>query len=198
MPARVASRVACVAVLAAAAYQGSHVTVDQLRDAYSDAHNALAGFVDDISVPDHPAGDGLGQRIAAEAKAERKVPYSWGGGGIRGKSRGICCSPGGFDGRDTVGFDCSGLTLYAAYQASGGRITLPRTAAEQVKRGRPVTRANMRPGDLIGFDHGEGVTHIGIYVGGGRMVHAPQTGDVVKVSSLASRENQRWIIRRLK
>jgi cell wall-associated NlpC family hydrolase len=136
----------------------------------------------------------------AKAKTQRGVPYSWGGGTTTGKSRGICCSPGGHDGRDTVGFDCSGLTLYAVYQATGGRITLPRTAAEQVKRGQPVNRSAMRPGDLIGFDHrdGHGVTHIGIYIGHDQMINAPRTGDVVKTSPLAPRENQRWVIRRLR
>ncbi|CNE78263.1 NLP/P60 protein [Mycobacterium tuberculosis] len=140
----------------------------------------------------------LGRRIVAEAKAQRGVPYSWGGGGPSGKSRGICCSPGGYDGRKTIGFDCSGLVQYAVYRASKGRITMPRVADEQVHRGKPVTRNSMRPGDLIGFDHGQGVTHIGIYIGDGRMVHAPQTGDVVKISSLASRKDQRWTIRRLR
>jgi cell wall-associated NlpC family hydrolase len=141
---------------------------------------------------------GLGQRIVAEAKTQRGVPYSWGGGGASGKSRGICCSPGGADGRKTIGFDCSGLVQYAVDQASHGRITMPRVAHDQVQRGKPVTRASMRPGDLIGFDHGQGITHIGIYIGDGRMVHAPQTGDVVKISPLAPRADQRWIIRRLR
>lgn len=142
-------------------------------------------------------GGGLGRRIVAEAKAERGTPYSWGGGNASGQSRGICCSPGGHDGRKTVGYDCSGLVLYAVYQASGGRITLPRTAAAQAKQGRPVTRSQMRPGDLIGFDHGDGVTHIGIYAGYDQMINAPQTGDVVRLSPLAPRERQRWVIRRL-
>jgi cell wall-associated NlpC family hydrolase len=195
MAARTAPTVVCAAVVVALAYQGSHGAsgpAGQVRD-------ALASFGGGLSFPgDSDAGGGLGRRIAAEAKDQRGIPYSWGGGTARGKSRGVCCSPGGHDGRATVGFDCSGLTLYAAYQASGGRVVLPRTAAEQVKRGRPVKRSAMRPGDLIGFDHGQGVTHIGIYVGGGRMVHAPQTGDVVKISSLSSREGQRWVIRRLR
>jgi cell wall-associated NlpC family hydrolase len=101
------------------------------------------------------------------------------------QSRGICCSPSGADGRETIGFDCSGLVQWAVYQASHGRITLPRVAHDQVQRGKPVTRTSMRPGDLIGFDHGQGITHIGIYIGHGQMVHAPQTGDVVKISPLA-------------
>lgn len=179
-------RIALVSVLA------YHISTIAREDAKGDATDharpqAKAG-----------AGAGLGRRIVAEAKAQRGVPYSWGGGGPSGKSRGICCSPGGYDGRETIGFDCSGLVQYAVYQASHGRITIPRVAHNQVKRGKPVTRDSMRPGDLIGFDHGQGVTHIGIYVGDGRMVHAPQTGDVVKISPLAPRKDQRWTIRRLR
>jgi cell wall-associated NlpC family hydrolase len=187
------STVAAAAVMVVLAWQGSHGgggPLGQLRD-------SLATFGGGLS-NDGGGGRSLGRHIVAEAKAQRGVPYSWGGGTAKGKSRGTCCSPGGYDGRETVGFDCSGLTLYAVYQASGGRIRLPRTAAEQVRRGRPVSRSAMRPGDLIGFDSGHGVTHIGIYVGGGRMVNAPHTGDVVRISPLAPRKGQRWVIRRFK
>jgi cell wall-associated NlpC family hydrolase len=184
---------ACAAVVTVLVYQAGH-TPDgwKLTAVIAAAERAAGSF-------HHEGGNGLGRRIVAEAMPERGVPYSWGGGTTAGKSRGICCSPGGYDGRDTVGFDCSGLVLYATYQASGGRIRLPRTAAEQVRRGTPVSRGGMRPGDLVGFDHGDGrgVSHIGIYVGHGRMINAPQTGDVVKLSPLAPRRGQRWVIRRL-
>ena len=184
------SRLARVAVVGVLVYHIAHLTHDGHADNRADSATADAA---------DSRAEGPGRRIVVEAMAERGVEYSWGGGTTTGKSRGICCSPGGFDGRETVGFDCSGLVLYAAFQATGGRIKLPRTAAEQVQHGIPVTRAQMRPGDLIGFDHrdGQGVTHIGIYIGHGQMVNAPQTGDVVKISSLASRKNQRWTIRRL-
>lgn len=187
---------ACAAVVTVLVYQAGH-TGDgwKLSQVLASAQKAAAAFHDEGS-----GGSGLGRRIVAEAMPERGTPYSWGGGTTAGKSRGTCCSPGGYDGRLTVGYDCSGLVLYAVYQASGGRIRLPRTAAEQVRRGKPVDRDGMRPGDLIGFDHrdGQGVTHIGIYVGHGQMVNAPQTGDVVRLSPLASRAGQRWVIRRLR
>jgi cell wall-associated NlpC family hydrolase len=184
----------CAAVVAVVVYQAGHTAGGWSLTAAIAAVDRAAG-----SLPYADHGSGLGQRIVAEAKTERGTPYSWGGGNVHGESRGSCCSPGGYDGRKTVGYDCSGLVLYAAFQASGGRIRLPRTAAEQVKRGTPVSRANMRPGDLIGFDHrdGHGVTHIGIYIGHGQMINAPQTGDVVKISPLAPRNGQRWVIRRL-
>jgi cell wall-associated NlpC family hydrolase len=183
------SRLTRVAVVGALACQIAHVS-----------HIGATGHdsrIDDAA--GHPASNTLGRRIVAEAMAERGVPYSWGGGNTTGKTRGICCSPAGADGRETNGFDCSGLVLFSVYQATGGRIRLPRTAGEQTHRGARVTRAAMRPGDLIGFDHrdGQGVTHIGIYIGHGQMINAPNTGDVVKISPLAPRENQRWTIRRL-
>jgi cell wall-associated NlpC family hydrolase len=190
--ARTGPTLAAAAIVVVLAYQGSHGTagpLDHLRDAlaaFGAAHSHTGS-----------SGSGLGRRIVAEAKAQRGVRYSWGGGTIHGKSHGSCCSPGGYDGSTTVGFDCSGLVLYAVYQASNGRVVLPRTAAEQVRRGRPVARSAMRPGDLIGFDSGQGVTHIGIYAGDGQIVNAPHTGDVVKISPLSSRKSQRWVIRRI-
>ncbi|MEU6039254.1 C40 family peptidase [Actinomadura sp. NPDC047616] len=127
----------------------------------------------------------FGHRVIAWARCWFGTPYSWGGGTPAGPSKGICCSPGGYSGANTVGFDCSGLTLYAVYQASGGRITLPHYTLSQLSdpRGRRVSQSELQPGDLVLPNPG----HIGIYAGGGRFIEAPQTGDVVKESTLAGR-----------
>jgi cell wall-associated NlpC family hydrolase len=78
-------------------------------------------------------------------------------------------------------FDCSGLLLWA-YQKAG--ITLPRNSAAQAQYGTPVPRAQLQPGDLVAYY--SPVSHIGMYLGDGKMVHAPTSGDVVKISPLQS------------
>jgi cell wall-associated NlpC family hydrolase len=88
------------------------------------------------------------------------VPYVWGG-----------ASP--------SGFDCSGLVMYAYAQMG---ISLPHYTGAQWNVGVPVSRSDLQPGDLVFFD---GLGHVGIYIGGGQFIHAPHTGDVVKISSLS-------------
>jgi peptidoglycan DL-endopeptidase CwlO len=87
------------------------------------------------------------------------TPYVWGGGG-----------PGGFD--------CSGLVAYAYAQVG---VSLPHSSYAQYSAGVAVSRDQLQPGDLVFFD---GLGHVGIYIGGDQFVHAPHSGDVVKVSSL--------------
>jgi cell wall-associated NlpC family hydrolase len=78
-------------------------------------------------------------------------------------------------------FDCSGLLLWAYKQAG---ITLPRNSAAQAQYGTPVPRDQLQPGDLVAYY--SPVSHIGMYIGDGKMVHAPTSGDVVKISPLQS------------
>jgi len=93
------------------------------------------------------------------------VPYRWGGS-----------SP--------SGFDCSGFTSYVYRNAAG--VSIPRTSRAQAGFGQPVSRGDLQPGDLVFF--GSPVHHVGIYVGGGMMIHSPHTGDVVRYASI-SRSN---------
>jgi cell wall-associated NlpC family hydrolase len=96
------------------------------------------------------------------AMAQRGKPYVWAAGG-----------PGSFD--------CSGLTSYA-YRAAG--ISLPHSSLSQSRMGQAVSRDQLQPGDLVFFY--SPVSHVGIYIGNGQMVHAPTSGDVVKVAPLMS------------
>ena len=83
-----------------------------------------------------------------------------------------------FGGATPAGFDCSGLVEYVYAQLG---IALPHYAAAQYQYGVAVPRADLQPGDLVFFD---GLNHVGIYIGGNSFVHAPHTGDVVKISTL--------------
>lgn len=138
-----------------------------------------------------PAGP-VGQRTVAAAMKWLGTTYAWGGGTPRGPSKGItdggvADSHGDFN---KVGFDCSGLVLYAVYQATDGRIELGHYTVTQLndKRGKAVPVDQLQPGDIV-FPPGPSPQHVAIYIGGGRMVEAPQSGDVVKVSPVKNLGN---------
>jgi cell wall-associated NlpC family hydrolase len=96
------------------------------------------------------------------------IPYKWGG-----------ASP-------STGFDCSGFTQYVFAQIG---VSLPHYTGAQWNMGTPVSRSQLEPGDLVFFN---GLGHMGIYVGGGNFIHAPHTGDVVKISPLSGWYDQRY------
>ena len=115
------------------------------------------------SPPSTPAPANLGGGHPTAATIAMKylgIPYLWGG-----------ATPGGFD--------CSGLVMYVYAQLG---VSLPHYAAAQYGLGTAVPRDQLQPGDLVFFD---GLNHVGIYIGGGQMVHAPQTGDVVKIEAIS-------------
>ena len=119
---------------------------------------------------------GLASRRVAAALRWLGTPYSWGGGGPQGPTRGVA------QGASTVGFDCSSLTQYA-YAQTG--VSIPRTSQEQFRAGATVAPEALLPGDLVFFD-GVPPGHVGMYIGHGEFIHAPHTGDVVKISSMTS------------
>jgi cell wall-associated NlpC family hydrolase len=128
-----------------------------------------------------PRPDQLGQALVESAKQFLGIPYSWGGGSDKGPTKGIG------RGANTVGFDCSSL-MKAIYAKFG--IQIPRVTYDQFRAGKPVDPAAAAPGDLLFFNPDQqGPGHVGISIGNGQFLHAPRTGDVVKISSLASRSD---------
>jgi cell wall-associated NlpC family hydrolase len=110
--------------------------------------------------------------VIQRAMSQRGVPYSWGGGNAAGKSLGIDSGAG------TVGFDCSGLMLYAF---AGVGIKLDHYSGSQYNAGRKVPSAQARRGDML-FWGPNASQHVALYLGDGQMLEAPYTGSVVKVS----------------
>lgn len=117
-----------------------------------------------------------GQQIIDKAKSALGVQYVWGGNSL------------------TSGVDCSGL-VQQVFKTFG--IELPRVTYDQINQGASVPIGQLQPGDLVFFDTepgNKGADHVGIYIGGGKFIHAPHTGDVVKISSLTdSYYANRWM-----
>ena len=111
------------------------------------------------------------------------MPYVWGGGGPQGPTRG--------------GFDCSGLMVYA-YAGIG--VTVPHQT-QQIWRAFPPAihqQAELQPGDMLLFGAGgqpAHIEHVGLYLGEGRMVHAPQTGQTVTITGNLWQPGGYWATR---
>jgi peptidoglycan DL-endopeptidase RipA len=113
------------------------------------------------------------------------VPYSWGGGNAAGPSNGIDSGSG------TVGFDCSGLVLYAF---AGVGIRLPHYSGSQYNLGRKIPSSQMRRGDVIFYGPG-GSQHVTIYLGDGQMLEAPDVGLKVRVAPVRTSGMTPYVVR---
>jgi cell wall-associated NlpC family hydrolase len=127
--------------------------------------NRLGGGSSGSSGSSHVGGtytgpaSGNARTVLNWAYSKLGTPYLYGGTGPR--------------------YDCSGFVMMAWRQAG---VSLPRVVPDQFNATRRVARSDLQPGDLVFFD---GLGHVGIYVGGGKFIHSPHTGDVVKVTSLS-------------
>ena len=124
------------------------------------------------SVPPHHGGTGA--QIVSYARSLVGKPYRYGG-------------------NTPAGFDCSGLVQYAYHQAG---IMIPRTSREQLRQSKAVRQSQRSPGDIIFFHlDGDKVSHVGLYIGGNRMIHAPSGGKHVSYARLDNGYWERHIIK---
>lgn len=115
------------------------------------------------NVSQSASGESLGNELAIRAISLVGHPYRYGGA-------------------DLDGFDCSGLVVFIHEQLG---LRVPRTAADQHKAARKVARAQLEPGDLLFFrTQGRRISHVGVYVGNSRFVHAPQSGRLIELRSI--------------
>ena len=147
------------AALAAEARARAQAAAQLAQQAQQDAA-AQPVYEQSFETPTYDAPAARYGQVVGIALQYLGTPYVWGGS-----------SP-------ATGFDCSGFVAYVYAQVG---VSLPHHAASQYGYGTPVSRDQLEPGDLVFFD---GLGHVGIYIGGGQFVHAPHTGDVVKISSL--------------
>lgn len=117
----------------------------------------------------------LRSELVATARSFIGTPYRWGGTSAE------------------QGFDCSGLTL-VSYRLNG--LDLPRVSYHQFAAGRPISRNQLRQGDLVFFATrgGTQVSHVGMYVGEGRFIHAPRSGQTVRIEQLSNSYYQRTFV----
>jgi cell wall-associated NlpC family hydrolase len=115
----------------------------------------------------------LGEAVAELAVALVGTPYRYGG-----------ATP-------QEGFDCSGLVHYAFARAG---LAVPRTSQEQFRAARKISARAAAPGDLVFFQDQEKLSHVGIYLGEGRFVHAPESGRRVEIGALDAPYYQQHLV----
>jgi cell wall-associated NlpC family hydrolase len=131
-----------------------------------------------------PGSSSKAETAIAAAMRWIGTPYAWGGGSLTGPSRGMPYGN-GIDDSNVVGFDCSGLTRYAYYQAG---ITLQRQSTMQYLTLPHVATADLQRGDLVfwAFNTGNPYTihHVAIYLGNNQIIEAPESGELVRVTAM--------------
>ncbi|WP_412748273.1 NlpC/P60 family protein [Krasilnikovia sp. M28-CT-15] len=142
-----------------ATIEGEIAALQQLRQV---AYDGGSRFTETEPLPAPTYVPGPAGRVVAFAYAQLGKPYRWGGSGPNG-------------------YDCSGLSS-AAWRAAG--VHLPHNSGRQYGVVASLRRDQLHPGDLV-FFYGR-ISHVGIYIGGGRMIHAPEYGENVRVSSIDS------------
>ncbi|MDT4915809.1 MAG: peptidoglycan DL-endopeptidase RipA [Pseudonocardiales bacterium] len=127
---------------------------------------------------------GKGQAAANRAQSQLGLPYAWAGGGAYGPGRGVCVPGDAWNDCNKIGFDCSGLAMYAWGAGSWAHYA----ASQYSQAGHYHPGAgNLMPGDLIFWSSNGtvwGIHHVAVYIGGGQIVEAPYSGAYVQIASV--------------
>jgi cell wall-associated NlpC family hydrolase len=192
--ARRAAAAAARAAAAAAARRAAAEAAKQARQrAREAAHHPDGGSSSPVTsspVP-HPTGGGVwtqakGYAAVARAKNYLGWMYAWAGGNASGPTYGVCAGDGAWNDCHVLGFDCSGLSLYAWAPS----MSLPHYAASQYYAAGSVhpSIGSLRPGDLTFWSangSASGIHHVAIYIGGGNVIQAPESGSPIQITPLS-------------
>lgn len=121
-------------------------------------------------------------KYVASRGGGRNIAVAASGGDIVAYAKKFIGTPYRYGGTSPNGFDCSGFTQYV-YSNFGGN--LPHNSGSQYSYGTAVSKSELQPGDLVFFSSSSRISHVGIYVGGGKFIHSPQAGESVKISSFS-------------
>lgn len=121
-------------------------------------------------------------RYVASRGGGRNIAVAASGSDIVAYAKRFIGTPYRYGGTSPNGFDCSGFTQYV-YSNFGGN--LPHNSSSQFGCGTAVSKSELQPGDLVFFSSSSRISHVGIYVGGGKFIHSPQAGESVKISSFS-------------
>ncbi len=185
--AEVAAARSAQAASAAAAAAASAAVSSSSGSGSSSGSSSAGGSSASSTVRAASYNGSIGEAIVEAAKSQLGVPYAWGGGTSSGPSRGI--RDGGVADRygdyNKIGFDCSGLALYAYAQVG---VTLPHYSGSQYSSGPHIAKNNLQPGDLVFWAYNTSdpgtIHHVAIWVGDGTIVEAPNSGSYVKISNM--------------
>jgi cell wall-associated NlpC family hydrolase len=153
----------------------------------SSGSSGSSGSGSPSSSPPPVSNSSRGQRVVQAALAWLGTPYAWGGGTPYGPSRGIrdYGTADYYGDYNKIGFDCSGLALYAWAQVG---VYLPHYSAYQYFSGQHVPASDLQPGDLVFYAYNTSspstIHHVAIYMGNNQIVQAPQSGSYVMISPM--------------
>ena len=139
------------------------------QETSADSKNVFVPIRSDVPAPQPSASAGNADELIKSAMGLLGVAYRYGGNSAR------------------TGFDCSGFMQHIFRRTMG--LSLPRTSAEQAKMGSHVNRSELQPGDMVFFrTAGRGrISHVGLYIGNNRFIHAPRTGKNIEITSLSNK-----------
>ena len=157
----------------------------QTQDYVKNIEKAIPQFTEALPSATGGAPDAFAAAVVSIAEKQVGLPYVWGGGADFGPTLGLTNS----ENPGLPGFDCSGLVLYAVYQASHGSVQLPHSSETDATLGQSIPIADIEPGDAVAIEMDPKTapgdySHIVIYVGGGEVVAAATFGEGVKLQPL--------------